>query len=279
MKKINLILGILTISFITGCTQPQPSKSLATIYHDTNITSGMHTLRTPDLNIVNTVEIGDNMYQKNYLYIFDTRDVVLKNVNKQITYYASQKTVNNNQDESSLNSLRNMINGAVDVMTGGDSIPTSSINIDSIGRKLVSWSDKQLKAVCSFPNANYNNYSYYDKCLIDLNNTNQFTHISLYNGQELFELVKPIDYTDIQSTEYSKESFKYIVLYQGKIGNKIKISFREFLNDMARPAFTQNIEYELDDKETTLIGFKGLRIEVLKATNLDITYKVVEDYK
>ena len=47
---------------------------------------------------------------------------------------------------------------------------------------------------------------------------------------------------------------------------------------MARPAFTQDIEYELDKDGKTLIGFKGLRIEVEKATNLDITYKIIKDY-
>jgi len=45
-----------------------------------------------------------------------------------------------------------------------------------------------------------------------------------------------------------------------------------------RDAFTQNIEYELDENGKAMIGFKGLRIEVLKATNMDITYKVVKDY-
>lgn len=48
---------------------------------------------------------------------------------------------------------------------------------------------------------------------------------------------------------------------------------------MLRPAFTQDIEYELNKNNTTIIGFKGLRIEVIKATNLDITYKIIQDYK
>jgi hypothetical protein len=47
---------------------------------------------------------------------------------------------------------------------------------------------------------------------------------------------------------------------------------------MARPSFTQDIDYELNKDGSTIIGFKGLRIEVIKATNIDITYKVVKDY-
>ena len=77
---------------------------------------------------------------------------------------------------------------------------------------------------------------------------------------------------------YDRDSFKYEALYQGKIGNKIKISFREFIDDMVRPSFTQDIDYELEKDGTAIIGFKGLRIQVLQATNLNITYKVIKDY-
>jgi hypothetical protein len=72
---------------------------------------------------------------------------------------------------------------------------------------------------------------------------------------------------------------KYCLRFSGHyIDNKIKISFREFKNDIARPAFTQDIEYQLDENGKANVGFKGLRIEILKATNYDIEYKVVKDY-
>jgi len=48
---------------------------------------------------------------------------------------------------------------------------------------------------------------------------------------------------------------------------------------MSRPSFTQDIDYELNKNGNTIIGFKGLRIEILKATNIDITYRVIQDYK
>ena len=116
-------------------------------------------------------------------------------------------------------------------------------------------------------------------CLIDFNNSGSFTHISP-DGFDLKQLLKkPVKYNLEQGTEYNNESFKYAALYQGKIGNKIKISYREFLNDMARPAFTQNIDYELNDHGPTVVGFKGLRIKIIKATNLNITYSVIKDYE
>ena len=47
---------------------------------------------------------------------------------------------------------------------------------------------------------------------------------------------------------------------------------------MIRDAYTQNIEYELDANGQAMIGFKGLRIKVLNATNLNIEYQVTRDF-
>jgi len=80
---------------------------------------------------------------------------------------------------------------------------------------------------------------------------------------------------DIRSPSYYKKTS----LYQGKVNNKIKISYREFSGTIARPAFTQDVEYQLNTDGTATLGFKGLRIEVLTATNTNITYKVTHDYK
>ena len=42
---------------------------------------------------------------------------------------------------------------------------------------------------------------------------------------------------------------------------------------MARPAFSQELKYDLGEGQ--VIGFKGARFEVVKATNLGITYRVL----
>ncbi|MFA5233872.1 MAG: hypothetical protein WC390_05660 [Sulfurimonas sp.] len=108
----------------------------------------------------------------------------------------------------------------------------------------------------------------------------QFDMFRACHHPEYVKLDKPIKYHIKRTPEViTQDSFKYQVLYQGKVENKIKISFREFKNDFIRPAFTQDIEYALESDGTTIIGFKNLRIKVLKATNFDITYKVVQYLK
>lgn len=129
------------------------------------------------------------------------------------------------------------------------------------------WAKEDYKTICQD-----------QLCLIDVNNNNTFSHYAVRNEDKLYPLNKLIKYEAIQKIKYNEDSFKYQALYQGKIGNRVKISFREFKNDMARPAFTQDIEYQLKSNKPTIIGFKGLRIKIIKATNLNITYSVIKDY-
>lgn len=64
------------------------------------------------------------------------------------------------------------------------------------------------------------------------------------------------------------------LLYNGRSGSTIKFSYREFFDNMARPAFTQDLVYDLD--ESSEIAFKAMRIKVLSATNSTITYTILD---
>lgn len=75
----------------------------------------------------------------------------------------------------------------------------------------------------------------------------------------------------------NKNSFQQTLLYNGKVGNKINIGYREFSSDTARPAFNNDVEYDLS--ESKQIGYKGALIEVLEANNQEIKYKVIKSFK
>jgi len=216
------------------------SKTL-TYVHDKNIKVGSNLISTPELNIVHTEEVGSNMYYKANLYMQDTKDVIImESIN---TYsQASGKFIKEK--------------GYIGLLSEDNK---------------TKW-----KGVCSLPDNNNNPYTV---CLFDSKNNSTFDKVGSLINSLYADLNPSVPYT-LTNTESKlhQDSFKYVALYQGKKGDSIKISFREFKNDMARPAFTQDIEYELNNDGTTIIGFKGLRIEILKATNMNITYKVIKDY-
>lgn len=70
-------------------------------------------------------------------------------------------------------------------------------------------------------------------------------------------------------------SFRYQLVYSGMDNNNVKISYREYKDDFARPAFNQELVYNLDQSKT--IRYKNFRIRIENATNEEITYTVLED--
>jgi len=70
----------------------------------------------------------------------------------------------------------------------------------------------------------------------------------------------------------TEESFKRELIYTGLSGSTLSLAYREFKNDLARPAFSQDLRYDLGSSKT--IGYNGARFDILRATNLEITYIV-----
>lgn len=72
--------------------------------------------------------------------------------------------------------------------------------------------------------------------------------------------------------ERHSSSFRQQLIYNGRVDNNVRFIYREFSNDMARGSFTQEIQYDFSESKT--IGFKGVRIEIINASNTQIEYKV-----
>lgn len=71
---------------------------------------------------------------------------------------------------------------------------------------------------------------------------------------------------------YWKGSLRKELIYNGRAGSVLKISYREYMYNSARPAFYQDLTYDLGSSST--IRFKGMEIEVLDATNSAIKFIV-----
>ena len=74
---------------------------------------------------------------------------------------------------------------------------------------------------------------------------------------------------------YSRDFIRKELLYSGRSGSTIEISYREFRGGLAAPAFFQNVKYDLS--ESSIIRFQRFVIEVIKADNQSISYKIVND--
>ena len=105
-------------------------------------------------------------------------------------------------------------------------------------------------------------------------NANNEVCISFITGTDFCNNNKHYSFKKVSLT--SQDTFQQILIYNGKVGSKINISYREFNNDIARPAFSNNAEYDLSSSKT--IRYKGAVIQVIEATNQYIKYKVLRNF-
>ena len=95
----------------------------------------------------------------------------------------------------------------------------------------------------------------------------------------VFNLVTCTDAPGIEKTRkpvLAQDAFQQTLIYNGRVGNKINVGYREFSNNYARPAFSNNVEYDLSDSPK--IGYKGAEIEVLEATNQHIKFRMLHNF-
>jgi hypothetical protein len=74
----------------------------------------------------------------------------------------------------------------------------------------------------------------------------------------------------------TEDTFQQTLIYNGKVGNKVNIAYREFSGSLARPAFNNSVEYDLS--ESGVVGYKGAQLEILEATNQHIKYRVLRNF-
>lgn len=73
-----------------------------------------------------------------------------------------------------------------------------------------------------------------------------------------------------------RPNFRQELIYGGRDGDVIQITYREFAGDMLRAAFNQQAQYDLS--ESREIGFRGVRIEVIETSNTGIRYIVRKSF-
>jgi hypothetical protein len=72
-----------------------------------------------------------------------------------------------------------------------------------------------------------------------------------------------------------KGSFRMELLYTGITGNTVRLTYREYIDDLARPAFYQDLTYDMTESKT--IMFKTLKIKIVESTNSYLKYIVEDD--
>lgn len=116
-------------------------------------------------------------------------------------------------------------------------------------------------------------------CFIDADNDGRFEAVKAAHGVYWFKknISPPLAYEKSEHIIPRTDSFKYELLYQGVSNKSLRLFYREYLNDFARPAFFQDVSYDFTAKPTT-VTFRTVKIEVINADNIQIVYRVLSGF-
>ena len=104
--------------------------------------------------------------------------------------------------------------------------------------------------------------------------------IGIVSGTKSEAQDKSKELTSIQKSFQlsSKYGFSQQLIYNGKAGNVINITYREYSidagNKYLRNDFTEKLQYDIS--ESNLISFRSLKIEIIEANSNEIKFKVLE---
>lgn len=82
-------------------------------------------------------------------------------------------------------------------------------------------------------------------------------------------------FTVTEGVEGQERAFRAQMIYAGLSGSTVRATYREFTGDLIRPAFNQELQYNLAQDST--IAYKSIKIQVLEATNSTLRYIVRQD--
>ena len=102
------------------------------------------------------------------------------------------------------------------------------------------------------------------------------SYVLTFNGVGVeLDRIEPVAY-ELMEESIAGRGFKYELIYQGMANEVFRLSYREFKDDFARAAFTQDLTYTLDlDALPQPIAFRDLGIEVIEIERSSVRYRVL----
>lgn len=113
------------------------------------------------------------------------------------------------------------------------------------------------------------------QCLRDTDGDGRFDQASTMNAFGLL-----VNRSDISPAAYRvsdttiKDGHKYELIYQGIDNGVVRIAYREFTENLARPAYSQDLTYTLTPGADTEVRFRKMSATVHAADNNSIQYTV-----
>jgi hypothetical protein len=123
--------------------------------------------------------------------------------------------------------------------------------------------------------ARYKACSQSGPCALDDDGDGTFDRIALDDTVAALRLKAPVRYQIKDAVAPSSSgNFKQVVSYLGVSGDTLRFSYREFLNDMARPAFTEELTFPITKTYPQGVAFKDVKMTILGIDGMGLRYRL-----
>jgi hypothetical protein len=114
-------------------------------------------------------------------------------------------------------------------------------------------------------------------CGLDDDGDGVFDRMAQDDMSLAIKLKKPVRYTTRRQTSVRDDpkNFKQILLYAGAAGDTLRLSYREFSNDMARPAFTEDLSIPLARNFPQMVAVKDIKLRLYGIDGMGLRYEIV----
>lgn len=111
-------------------------------------------------------------------------------------------------------------------------------------------------------------------CGLDDDGDGTFDRIAMDDTSTAIRLATPVAYDQRDIPHIAEGNFRQIFSYMGATSDTLRLSYREFANDMARPAFTEELSLPLGKTFPQKIAFKDVRMTILSIDGMGMRYRI-----
>lgn len=79
----------------------------------------------------------------------------------------------------------------------------------------------------------------------------------------------------VEGVQEQEGAFRAQMIYMGKVGTTVRATYREFVADLIRPAFSQPLQFDL--AQDSSMAYRSIRVRVLRAETTELEYVVIDD--
>lgn len=113
-------------------------------------------------------------------------------------------------------------------------------------------------------------------CGIDDDGDGKFDRIAQDWVSFASKLKAPISYRTEKWPRPLTDNLKETIVYAGATGDTLRLSYREFRNDFARPAFTEELSIPLGKTYPQMIAVKAIKLRLLSLDGMGLRYELLK---